>query len=130
MAEHPNVGLVRRLFADKADPAEMAALLSDDLVWHAAGRNRLSGDHVGKAAVYAMWGKMAEMMAQGATMERELHAVLADDDHAVALVRVTGGFQGRSLDAQQIVTLHISNGRITEGWVSFHDPYSVDEFWG
>jgi len=107
----------------------MAAMLSDDLVWHAAGRNLLSGDHVGKAAVFAMWGRMAAMMADGASMDQKIHAILADDDHAVALVETTGAYKGRTMSAQQFLTLHFAEGKITEGWVSFHDPYSVDQFW-
>ena len=129
MAEHANVALVRRLFGKSADPAAMEGLFTDDLVWHAAGRNRFSGDHVGKATVFALWGQIAQLMGEGASMESEVHVILADDEHVVALANLKGAFKGRILDAQQFVTLHISGGRISEGWVSFHDPYVVDEFW-
>jgi hypothetical protein len=73
---------------------------------------------------------MAAMMAEGATLEQDIHAILADDAHAVVLVNIKGSFKGRTMDTQQILTLHFSQGQISEGWVSFHDPYVVDDFWG
>jgi ketosteroid isomerase-like protein len=129
MAEHPNVGLVRKgydAFA-KGDMATLRELLSENVVWHAPGNNPLSGEHRGRDAVFAMFAQTAEL--SGGTLRIEVHDVLANDEHAVALFRETASRKGRQLDLLETAVYHISNGKATEVWASPYDQRASDEFW-
>jgi ketosteroid isomerase-like protein len=129
MAEHPNVGLLRKgyeAFA-KGDIATLREMLSENVVWHIAGSSAVSGEHRGREAVFAMFAKLAEL--SGGTMRIELHDVLANDEHAVALFRETASRQGKQLDQLEVAVYHISNGKATEAWSFPYDQRASDEFW-
>lgn len=129
MAEHPNVGLLRKgyeAFA-KGDMATIRELWSEDIVWHVPGDNLLSGEHRGRDAVFAEVAKLAQLTS--GTLSAELHDVLANDEHAVALIRPTASRQGKQLTAPEIHVYHISNGKVTEWWSFFQDQRAADEFW-
>ena len=74
---HPNEEVVRRGFEafSTGDMAALNDLFADDIVWHAPGRNPLSGDHKGKEAVFETFRQLFEMT--GGTFKVELHDVLA-----------------------------------------------------
>ena len=55
--------------------------------------------------------------------------MVANDDHGVGLVRVSGQRNGRTLDDRQAHVFHVSDGRVTEFWNQAGDLYAVDEFW-
>ena len=129
MPEHPNVGLVRKgydAFA-KGDMATLRELFNENVVWHAPGNNPLSGEHRGRDAVFAMFGRLAEL--SGGTLRIDLHDVLANDEHAVALIRATASRQGRQQDQLETAVYHISNGKVTEAWSFEYDQRASDEFW-
>jgi ketosteroid isomerase-like protein len=129
MPEHPNVGLVRKgydAFA-KGDMATLRELLSEDVVWHGPGNNPLSGEYRGRDAVFAMFARTAEL--SGGTLRIELHDVLANDEHAVALLRETASRQGKELDLLEVTVYHVSNGKATEVWACPYDQRVSDEFW-
>ena len=128
MAEHPNVGLMRRgydAFA-KGDMATLRELFADNIVWHAPGTGPLSGDYKGRDAVFAFFARIAEM--SGGTFRIELHDVLANDEHAVALARLTASRQGKQLAANEADVFHIRNGKVTEFWPMAEDQGAFDEF--
>src|SRR5205807_7264865 len=89
MAEHPNVALLRKGYAaySTGDLNVLNELFADDIVWHVAGRSQLSGDYKGREQVFGFFGKIMEL--SGGTAKIELHDLLANDDHAVALVTGT-----------------------------------------
>lgn len=126
---HPNEELARRgleAFRTK-DMATLNELFADDIVWHTPGRSPMAGDKKGKEAVFEFFQKTAEMT--GGTFNVEIHAVMADDDHAVSLLRVSGQRDGKSLDMPVVQVLHIKEGKATEVWTHPLDLYAVDEFW-
>ena len=63
------------------------------------------------------------------TFRVELHNVVANDQHVVALYTARGERQGRQLEDNAAQTHHIQDGKIAEVWTQFTDLYSVDEFW-
>jgi ketosteroid isomerase-like protein len=129
MAEHPNVGLLRsgyEAFA-KGDMATITELWNEDIVWHVPGNNLLSGEHRGRDAVFAAVAELAQL--SGGTLSIELHDVLANDEHAVALIRPTASRQGKQLNKPETHVYHISKGKVTEWWSFFQDQGATDEFW-
>jgi uncharacterized protein len=127
---HPNEDLLRRGYEafTKGDIQTLGELFADDIVWHVGGRSQLAGDYRGKEEVFGLFGKLAEL--SGGTLRIELHDVLANDEHAIALQTATGEREGRTLDDNGVGVYHARDGKVTESWLHPGDPYAVDEFWG
>lgn len=126
---HPNEELVRKGYAAflSGDMATMDQLLADDIVWHAPGRNQLSGTFNGKQEVFASFQKVFELT--GGTFGLEIHDVLANDEHAVVLVRATGERDGKKLDDKSVQVFHMKDSKVVEEWLHPGDLYATDEFW-
>lgn len=124
---HSNADLVMKGFQAFAtgDMATLDQIIADDAVWHSPGRGVISGDFRGKEAIFASFAKVV----QEAEMQQDIHAVLADDDHAVALVKAIATRRGKTLAMDQVFVFHVSGGKATEVWVTPADPYASDEFW-
>ncbi len=127
---HPNEDLVRRGYAafGAGDMETLDELFADDIVWHSPGRHQLSGTFRGKQEVFSNFMKVAEL-TQG-TFKLDIHAVLADDEHAVVLVTATGEHDGKTLRDNSVQIFHIKGGKVTEQWLHPGDAYASDEFWG
>ena len=130
MAEHPNVSLVRRAMQamtetdmSKAEQ-EMAlvdAFMADDIVWHEIGR---AEPRRGKAELQAA-------MMEGArdwTIEYDIHDVVANDDHAIALGTATATRGDRTLVYRTAEVFHIRNGKATERWAFSDDTAAITAF--
>jgi ketosteroid isomerase-like protein len=127
---HPNEELLRRGYEafSAGDMQTLGELFADDIVWHVGGRNQLSGDYRGREEVFGLFGRFVELT--GGTLRIELHAALADDEHALALQRTTGEREGRALDDNSVGVYHVAGGKVTEAWFHPGDAYATDEFWG
>jgi len=126
---HPNEDLVRRGYAAFAtgDMATLDELFADDIAWHASGRGVVSGDFHGKEAVFAYFGRLGE--ETGGSFRIEIHDVVANDEHAVALTTASAERKGKSLEnAKGVQIFHIRDGKVTESWFHSGDQYSDDEF--
>lgn len=130
MSDHPNIARIRDGYAAfaRGDFAALDDFFAADLVWHETGRNRLAGDYHGRDAVYAHFGRLAEVM-QG-SFHMELQTVFADDQHAVALVHSTGSSDGRSVTGYGAQIFKLRDGKVVEFWAAPHDPYAFDELIG
>ena len=124
---HPNVQVVASGFEAFAelDMAKMGELFADDVTWHRGGRNKWSGDYVGPDAIVQMMSGLTE----DATIENTPHAILADDDHVVALINTSQTRNGMSFSGEGLVVFHVSDGRINEAWTILTDAFGFDEFW-
>lgn len=125
---HPNADLLRKGFDAFAtgDMATMDQLIADDAKWHSSGRNPLAGDFEGKEAIFESFARVRQ---ETDSLEQDVHAMLADDEHAVALVNATVTRGGKTLQAQTFFVFHIVDGKATEVWNAPTDQYAVDEFW-
>ena len=126
---HPNAEAARRAYeAFRAgDMATMGDLMSNDIVWHAPGRNPISGTYRGKEEVFGLFAKIAE--ATDGPMEMSIHDLLASDDHVVALLEVTASRGDRHLESRAVHIMHVADGKLTEFWNFPEDPSIGDEFW-
>jgi uncharacterized protein len=125
---HPNEDRMRKGYEAFAagDFAALDEIFDDNLVWHAPGNNQLSGDYQGKQAVYDLFGKTMEVT--GGTFRLEIHDVLANDEHGVALVKTSGEREGKRLQDNQVHVFHLQGGRVTEFWNHPGDQAAVDDF--
>jgi ketosteroid isomerase-like protein len=130
MADHPNAELFRRGYTafQQGDLDTVRGLFDSNLVWHIPGHNHFSGDHVGVDNVLEMLGRNAQ--ETNGTFNAELHDVLANDTHAVALATVFGEKDGKTLIDRYTHVVHISNGKVTASWIFGENQDKVDEFWG
>jgi hypothetical protein len=130
MTNHPNLDAAHAGYAafGTGDMAGVGELLADDIVWHSAGDNVLSGDYVGKDAVFAMFGEL--MQETGGSFKNDIHDLLANDEHGVALVSFTATRGGKTLVGRTVHVFHMSDGKMTEFWSYPDDPGAFDEFWG
>ena len=130
MAEHPNVARIRDGYAAfaKGDFAALNDLFADELLWHTGGRNQLAGNYRGRDAVYGFFGNLMEI-TEG-SFHLYLHAVLADDDHGVALTIATASRGGRSISVEETDVMHLRDGKIVEFWTTSFDQYAFDELIG
>jgi uncharacterized protein len=125
---HPNEELVRRAFDAFAsgDVDTLRALIDQDAVWHAPGRNPLAGDHRGVDGILGYFARTMELT--GGTFRSELHDVVANDEHAVSLFVARGQREGKTLDARNVLVTHVRNGKLGETWLFSGDQYAADEF--
>ena len=127
---HPNEDLVRAIFAafGRGDlDALQSQYLAADACFHYPGRSPLAGDHEGIAQVLEMSGRIFEL--SGGTFRLELHDVIANDEHAVALFLARGERAGRRLEDRTVEVFRIRDGKATEMWLYPADLYANDEFW-
>ena len=130
MAEHPNVARIKDLYAAFAtgDFAVLNDTFAEDLVWHEGGRNQLSGDYRGREAVFGFFGKFMEV-TEG-TFHIDVHTILADDEHGVALVVVTASRGGQTVTVNAVDAMHLRDGMVVEVWTVATDQYAFDEVIG
>jgi uncharacterized protein len=111
----------------KGDLGTVMSNFDNDIVWHDPGRSSISGDFKGHQQVQELFGRVFEM--SGGTFSIEIHDILANDEHAVAMVRARAKRSGKSLDAPECHVWHLRNGKATEFWNVTLDLYAADEFW-
>jgi hypothetical protein len=130
MAEHPNVQRLRAGYTafSSGDFDALNDLFDENAVWHVSGRSQLAGDYRGRDEIYGFFGRIMEVT--GGSFVLELHAVLADDDHGVALVTASGSRDGSSASTQDAHVFHLRDGHVIEFWNASTDQYAGDELLG
>lgn len=103
------------------DMDTLVAQFADDAVWH-GGEAQIRG----KEAIAQLVGELIE--ASGGTLHIDLHDLLANDQHVVALQTTTAERKGHYLADRVVYVFHVENGKIAEAWFS-GDPQVQDEFW-
>ncbi len=124
---HPNAQVVMSGFQAFAegDMGTMKKLFADDATWHFAGRNKWSGDYTGPDSIVEyMSGVGGE-----ASIDNQPHAILADDDHVVVLVKTSSSRSGKSYSGNTVYVFHVNDEKVTEAWAVPADQHSQDEFW-
>ncbi len=121
MAEHPNAVLARTMndAMQRGDVATLEAMIADDVVWHEIG---LAEPKRGKDAL------RAEMGGADYEISYEIHDVVANDDHAVALGNATATRNGRTLSYRTAEIYHVRDGQIVERWAFSDDTGAIIDF--
>ena len=124
---HPNEDLVRKGYEafSTGDMTGMRQLLDPQVVWHAGGRNALSGDYRGVEEVLGFFGRTMEV-TQG-SFRVSVEEVLVNDQGAAVVQRSSGQRDGKSFEDRGVQLFRISAGKAVEVWQYWGDPYAADE---
>lgn len=124
MSSHPNVELYMKAFGafmSGEDPTGEG--LSDDIVWHTIGSDEPIR---GKAALAETMGGFPE----GLEFNVDVHDVVANDDHIVALVEASVTTEEGEFNYRTAEICHVENGEITERWAFSDDTQAITDFFG
>jgi ketosteroid isomerase-like protein len=123
MEEHPNARLVREALTsfNQGDFEQFAAMVADDVKWYEVGA---SEPLHGKEALFASMGSGG----QDFEIDAEVHDVVANDDHTLALINATGKRGDQTLHYQTVEILHVRDGKITSRWSFANDTQAVTRF--
>jgi ketosteroid isomerase-like protein len=126
MDDHPNAALVRKMLdsMNSGDAAAMADMIADDVEWHEIGRKE---PIIGKEALAARFG-MGAGTPPPYEITGELHDVVANDDHTVALASAHATKDGRTFDYRVAEIYHIKDGKITARWAFSDDTQAINDF--
>ena len=123
---HPNEDVARgffEAFADR-DLETAAGFLAEDLKYHLGGATALSGTRTGRDSFLGLMDEVP-----GIQPSFELHDVVANDEHAVILMRARHRREGKDpLDAPGVFVMHTADGKITDIWSFPFDQAAVAEF--
>ena len=98
---------------------------AQDAVVHYIGRHRLGGDHRGREEIRALFARSRE--AFGGTQRLDLHDVVANQGHAVALLDASAERDGRRVRWHRLVVFHLEGDLIREQWIHDSDQHLIEE---
>lgn len=126
-AEHPNVAVFRRGYEafNAGDMDTIRRLFDENIVWHTGGRSRFSRDTHGIDETLGSFLELAQ--ATNGTLHLDVHDIVANDDHAVALVTSHQEIDGVKYEDLSAHVAHMKDGKVTESWFFAWNPYQQDE---
>ena len=124
MAEHPNAAILRQALDafNRGEMQQFADIVADDVEWHQIGEPEV---------VHGKQALAASMPGEGAVdweITADVHDVIANDEHTIALVNATGRRGGRTLQYRTAEIVHFRDGKITERWAFSNDTAAIAEF--
>ena len=121
MTEHPNVQTVRDALDSmtETDVAALAAVVAENIEYHQIGAPGI----MGKAALIESMEALGEM-----EFGLEVHDVLANDDHSIALLDVTVKAAGQEFKYRTAEIYHLEDGKITKRWAFSDDTQAITDF--
>jgi ketosteroid isomerase-like protein len=126
VSEHPDIGILRRLLTAFAsgDAGLEGSVLTEDVVWHVPGTHRFSGRFDGREAAIR---RLDAMQEAGITARFDVHDIVANDEHAIALVHLhLEVADGRRYDQPQVQVAHVRDALISEYWTMNQDQAVLD----
>ncbi|HEX5322166.1 MAG TPA: nuclear transport factor 2 family protein [Capsulimonadaceae bacterium] len=109
------------------DREGLERLLAPEAEIHIPGRNTVSGDYRGIDAMLFFFKRLTALTE--ATYQRELIDLLIGDNHAAALVHVTGRHGARALDLVLVFVMAIQSDRVSDLRAYYGDQLAWDSFW-
>ena len=130
MGADENAAVVRRGYEafNTADMEFLTEAFDESASWHTPGRSPLAGDHEGREATFAQFGRY--LGETGGTFKATLqHLLESDDGRVVGVHHNTAERDGKHLDVGCCIVFELKNSRVTDGREHFYDLYAWDEFW-
>jgi thiamine pyrophosphate-dependent acetolactate synthase large subunit-like protein len=125
-----NAEIIRRGYRafNTGDMKTLTELFDKNASWHTPGRSILAGDHKGRNAIFAYFGRLGQE-TRGTFKAKLLHVLADDNEHVVGIHRNTAKLGGKHLDAGCCIFFELKNGRVIDGREYFYDLHALDEFW-
>ena len=129
MPEHPNVDVFKQVFSafTNGDMDRLAGLIAPDVVWHVPGNNLISGTYTSRDSIFGCFNKIFEL--SNGSYQPQIHDILANDDHTVALLHATARQGEKTLDQDYAFVFHVRDGQIAELWEAWTEGPAWNEFW-
>ena len=108
-----------------ADP--LAERLTEEVVWHVPGRNRIAGDHRGRERVLDYFALRRELT--DATFRVKVGAIMASGDAVVQFADGEAEREGRRLEWRTVGVFRVADAQIAECWLIPLDQPAFDEAW-
>ena len=128
MTEHPNAATARRSY-EAWNIGGMDVLrdgFAEDVVFHFAGNNAMSGTYRGRDAVMDALARAS----QGWSTHTDVESFLVSDDHIMVFHHGTGEHEGTPYDVFPVIAMKLdSDGKVTEAWNLANDQRAWDQFW-
>jgi ketosteroid isomerase-like protein len=110
------------------DEQPVRAVLSEAVVWHVPGSNRIAGDHHGRDRVLAYMRRRRDLA--GATMRMYPREVLVGDaDHVASRTDGTATIAGVERRWSTLGLYRVRAGQILECWLLPLEPAAFDDIW-
>jgi hypothetical protein len=125
-----NAEIVRRGYAafNSGNMKTLTEIFHESVLWHTPGRSRLAGDHKGREATFAYFGRLVG--DTGGTFKATLqHLSQGDDGRVVGVHHNSAKRGGKHLGIDCCIVFELKDGRLIEGREYIHDLYAWDEFW-
>ncbi len=125
MSDHPNAARYRQVAAamDAGDMATLADGIADDIEWWEIGA---SEPVRGKQALMERMQALSDYNISG-----DLHDVVANDDHLIALLNVTAAKADETLNYRTAEIYHVNaDGLVTHRWAFSDDTQAIIDFFG
>ena len=124
MDDHPNARLIREMIDDPV--RSEVDFVTDDVEWH----------FIGPIPPLHSKAEMLERQAGGGSgrdyeqIDAKTHDVLANDQHAVALLETTFRHGEKTLTYRTAEIYHMRDGKISARWAFSDDTDAINRFFG
>ncbi len=125
MSDHPHAATYRQLSEglQDGDMSSLAETIADDVEWWEIGA---SEPVRGKEALLERMSWMGDW-----DVSAELHDVVANDEHLIALLDVTASRGGETLSYRTAEIHHVNEaGQVTHRWAFSDDTQAIVDFFG
>jgi len=110
------------------DMETVLSVWADDIVWHVGGNGPLAGTYKGKEEVLAMMGRL--MQETDGTFKNEVHDILTNGTHGVALVTASASRNGKTAEGRVVHVWHDDGeARMKEFWAIGENQADFDALW-
>ncbi|HET9978264.1 MAG TPA: nuclear transport factor 2 family protein [Burkholderiaceae bacterium] len=122
--------VVRRAYQafNAGDIKTLNELFDERASWHTPGHSAIAGEHRGRAAVFAQFGRYGGE-TQGTFTAALQHVLAGGDGQVVGLHHNSGVRNGRRLEVDCCIEFEVRDGRIVRGREHFFDLHAWDAFW-
>jgi len=105
----------------------LTEIFHESASWHTPGRGPLAGDHKGRDAAFAQFGRYVG--ETGGTFKATVRQVSkSDDGRVVGIHHNSAERNGKHLDVGCCIVFEVKDGQIIDGREHFYDLYAWDEF--
>ena len=82
-----------------------------------------------RASRFGAEAVLAAMRSINGYVRLELHDVVGNDEHAVALLKARGDRESHRYESLEVDVFHVRDGKIAEFWSFAEDQRKTDAYW-